>query len=249
MSLRGVADHLLNQKKAYLGEIHQHLSHLVTALTAADVDDDITVRELGHTLGNDSLATSKGTGNAHRSTLDTGEESIQHSLTDNEGLIRRLPVADGTGHTDGPGLHHTELGLLALELDLQQLLLHGIATGGGDAGDGTAGTRGEKDLVVVHQAVLKHGTPNVTSRNVVANLEVDWREIPLLLTVERIDANTAGDVDTLGLVGDSTEGSLDTVVDRLHQTGAQLDGQGLASARNRIADSQTICVSHQKRNN
>jgi hypothetical protein len=69
----------------YLGEIHQHLSHLVTTLTATDIDDDVGVRELGHRLGNDSLATSESTGNTHGSTLDTGEERIQHSLSDNEG--------------------------------------------------------------------------------------------------------------------------------------------------------------------
>jgi hypothetical protein len=41
---------------------------------------------------------------------------------------------------------------------------------------------------------------------------------------------------------------LDTVVDRLHQTGAELDGQGLTGPRNGVADSQTICISSQKRN-
>lgn len=234
---------------SYLGEIHQHLSHLVTALTTADVDNDITVGEFGHRLGDDGLAASEGTGNAHSSTLHTGEESIQHSLADNEGRIGGLSVADGAGHTDGPGLHHAELGLLAFELNLQQLLLHSVATSGGDAGDGTAGTGGQKDLVVVHQAVLEHGTPDITTGNVVSNLEVDRLEIPLLFTVQGIHANTAGDVDTLGLVGDRTEGSLDTVVDRLHQTGAQLDGQRLAGPRNGIADSQTIWISSYRCNN
>lgn len=234
---------------AYLGEIHQHFSHLITTLTAADIDDDITVGELGDTLGDDSLAASEGTRNADGTTLHTREESIQHSLADNEGRIGGLSVTDGAGHTDGPSLHHAELGLLAFKLDLQKLLIHSIATGGGDAGNGTAGTRGQKDLVVVHQAVLEHGTPNVSSSNVVADLEVDRLEIPLLLTIQRIDANTTGNVDTLGLVGDSTEGSLNTVVDRLHQTGAQLDGQGLTGPGNGIANSQTICNSSQKRNN
>jgi hypothetical protein len=50
-----------------------------------------------------------------------------------------------------------------------------------------------------------------------------------------------GNVDTLGLVGNGLEGSLDTVVDRLHQTGAQLDGKGLTRPCDRVTDSQTGC--------
>lgn len=74
-------------RATHLGEIHQDFSHLITTLTTSDVDNNITVGELGHTLGNDSLAASKSTRNADSTTLDTGEERVQHSLSDNEGRV------------------------------------------------------------------------------------------------------------------------------------------------------------------
>lgn len=223
-----------------LREIHQDLSHLVTALTATDVDNDIAVGELGHTLGNHSLATSESARNANGTSLHTGEKSIQYSLADDEGRIRRLPITDRTRHTDGPGLHHTKLGLLALELNFQKLFLHRVATLGGDAGNSTPSAGRQEDFVVVDQAVLEDGTPNVSTRDMIADLEVDGLEVPLLLAIESIDPNTTGDVDTLGLVGDSSEGSLNAVIDGLHQTRTELHGKWLASPGDRITDSQSI---------
>lgn len=207
----------------YFGEIHQDFGHLVTTLTTANVDDDITVRELGHTLGNNSLSTTEGTRNADSTTLNTGEEGIQHSLADNEGRIGGQPVANRAGNTDGPGLHHTELGLFTIKLHLEQLLFDGVAASRSNPGNGTPCTRRQQDLVVVHQTILEHATPDVTTSDVVADLEGSRLEFPLALPVQGIDRNTTGNVDTLRLVRDGFEGSLNTVVDRLHQTGAKLD--------------------------
>lgn len=44
------------------GELRQHLSHLVTALAAAHVDDAVGVGVLGQRLADDGLAAAKGTG-------------------------------------------------------------------------------------------------------------------------------------------------------------------------------------------
>ncbi len=51
------------------------------------VNDDVTVGELGQRLGNDSLATSKSTRNAHGTALNTGEQRVKDTLTDNERLV------------------------------------------------------------------------------------------------------------------------------------------------------------------
>jgi hypothetical protein len=102
-------------------------------------------------------------------------------------------VVDWTRHADGPSLHHSEFGLLALELNLQQLLFDGEATSGGYPRDGTAGTRGQEDLVVVHQAVLEHSTPNVTTGDVIADLEASGLVLPFLLAVQRIDGDATGE--------------------------------------------------------
>lgn len=97
--------------------------------------------------------------------------------------------------------------------------------------------------MLVHQAVLEYNTPNVTTGDVVANLEASGLVLPLLLTVQRIDGNTTGDVDTVGLFGDGLEGSLNTIVNCLHQTGTELDGQGLTRPSDGITNSQASCRS------
>lgn len=61
---------------SYFGEIHQHLSHLITSLTASDVYNDITVGEFGDRLTDDSLSASESTWYAHCASLNAGEEGV-----------------------------------------------------------------------------------------------------------------------------------------------------------------------------
>lgn len=124
---------------------------------------------------------------------------------------------------DGPCLHHAKLGLLAVELDLKDLVDDGVAALVGNAGDGAAGARGEEDLVDGDKGVLVDGAPDVAAGDVVADLH-GWGEVPLLLAVEGGGDDAAGDVDALGHVGDLLEGPLDAVVDVVQEAGAELDG-------------------------
>jgi hypothetical protein len=48
------------------------------------VNNNVTVGELGERLGNDSLAASECTGNAHGTTLYTREQSVEDTLTDDK---------------------------------------------------------------------------------------------------------------------------------------------------------------------
>lgn len=224
-------------RATHFGKIHQDFSHLITTLTTSDINDNIAVGELGHTLGNDSLAASESTRNADSATLDTREERVQHPLSDNEGRVGRQSVVDRSRHTYWPNLHHGMLCLLSIELDFQELLLHRVASSVGYPSDGTPGAGWEQDLVLVHQAVLKDGTPDVTSRNMVADLHRRLK-VPFLLTIQRIYPNTTGDVDRVGLRVNLLEGTLNTVVNRFHQTGAKLDRKRLAGSVHRVTDSQ-----------
>lgn len=225
----------------YLGEIHQHFSHFITTLTTSHIDNDITVGELGHTLRDDGLAAPERTRDTDGATLNTREQRVQHSLSDNEWCVGGLLVGHRSGHTHRPDLHHAVLRLLALELDFQELLLHGVATGLSYPGDGTSGAGREQDLVVVHQAVFEDSTPDVTSGDVVADLVVARLEVPFPLTIQRIYSNATRDVDSAGICRDFLQGSLDTVVNRLHQTGAEFDGKRLACSVHGVTDSQTRC--------
>jgi hypothetical protein len=208
----------------------------------SDVDDNVRVGELGDGLRNDSLAATESTGDTDSTTLDTGEKGVEDTLTDNERRIGAELVVYWTRDTDGPLLHHHVLELLALEFDLEDLLVDGVASSLGDTGDGTASSGRKKDLVVVEQRVLPDGTENVTTGDVVANLVLGGLEVPLSLTVQGGHVDTAGNVDAVGNVRDGLEGALDTVVDGLHQTRAELDGQRLAGSVDGVTDRDTSCV-------
>lgn len=207
-----------------LREIHQDLSHLVSSLSTAHVNDDVAIRELRQRLGDDGLAASEGAGNAHGTTLHTREQCIEDTLTDDKRPVGRQLLVGRTGDAYGPLVHHAELALGAVELELQDLLVDSVAALLGDAGDGSLGTGWEQDLVLAEETVLKDNTKNVAAGDVVADLELARCEVPLLLAVESGQVDTTGNVDAVGVVGDALEGTLDTVVDGLHETGAELDG-------------------------
>lgn len=53
----------------HLREVSQHFRHLVTALPAADVDNDVAVGVLGKGLRDDGLSAAEGAGDGRRSSL------------------------------------------------------------------------------------------------------------------------------------------------------------------------------------
>ena len=195
----------------------------------ANVDNNVTVGELGQRLGDDSLAATESTWDAHGTTLNTREQRVEDTLADNKGLVGRQLLVGRTGHSYGPLVHHAVLGLGTVEVQLQDLLVNGVATLLGDASDGTLGARRQQNPVFAEQTVLKDSTENVTTGDVVANLQGAGRELPLLLAVESGQIDTTGDVNAVRVVGDTLEGTLDTIVNGLHETRAKLDGQWLSS--------------------
>lgn len=204
----------------------------------SDVNNDVAVGELRHGLRNDSLATAESTRDTDSTTLDRGEESVKHTLADNERLGGRELVGGGTRDTDRPLVHHAVLGLLALELELQNVGIDSVLALLGHLLDSTASAGREKNAVDVEQRVLPDGTEAVTASNVVALFEVlAGRELPLLGAVQAGHVNAAGNVDAAADVADTLEWALDTIVDGLHETGTELDGERLAGTDDRVANS------------
>ena len=74
----------------------------------------------------------------------------------------------------------------------------------------------------------------------VANL-LGGGELPLLLAVESGNGDAARNVDALSQGRNLFKGSLDSIVDTVEKTGAELDGQRLAGSDNGIADLDTSC--------
>lgn len=69
--------------------------------------------------------------------------------------------------------------------------------------------------MIADERVLDNSAEDVTAGDVVSDLVLARREVPLLLTVESRNVDTAGDVDAVCSLGDALEGTLDTVVDGL----------------------------------
>lgn len=66
---------------------------------------------------------SESTRNSGGSTLHTGEEGIQNSLTSEKRVVGSLLLGDRSGSSDGPELHHLVLRLFPLKLGLQYDIL------------------------------------------------------------------------------------------------------------------------------
>ena len=175
-------------------------------------------RQLGHRLTNNSLTTSKSTRDTDSTTLHTGEQSVQDTLTDNERRVRAKLLSCRSWHTDGPVVHHAVIVLLAIELNLEDLLINSIASLLCNPRDRTACPRRKQNLMVAEQGVFVDATEKVTTGDVVTHFLVGALEVPFSCAVEGRHINTAGNVDGLGLVENGLEWSLDTVVDCLHQT-------------------------------
>lgn len=69
-------------------------------------------------------------------------------------------------------MHHSELLLLAVKLNLQNLVLQSVRALLGNVGDSSASTRRKGDQMVGDQAVLIDSTISIASSNVVADLYV-----------------------------------------------------------------------------
>lgn len=144
---------------------------------------------------NDS-SPSESTRDSSSTTLNTGEQSVQHSLSGEKWVVGSLLLGDWSRGSDRPELHHLVFGLLALEFCLQHDVLesaqvrqanlvlgetthvNSVRTLLHNASDCSHRPWPEHDLVVVDQGVFVDGTEDVTSGDVVADLVFAWVEIP-----------------------------------------------------------------------
>ena len=125
--------------------------------------------------------------------------------------------------------------LLALELGLEHDVVDGVAALGREVADGAHAAR-LRHHVVRDDVVLGHGAVDVTARDSITHAEVERREGPLDVVVERGGLDATRDVDGLRHLRDLLERPLDPIVDATHHTGPKLHGEGLASAGDGVAD-------------
>ena len=96
-----------------LGEGHEDVGHFVSALPAADVDDDVGVAPLGEGMLDDGLSGAEPPRDAGRAAPSEREERVDDPLSRDQGNLGDPTCEDGPGPARGPRLHHGE-GVLAL---------------------------------------------------------------------------------------------------------------------------------------
>ena len=226
--IRGVCDEngALHQRLAVarvleFGELHKNVGHLVAALAAAYVDNDIDVRPLRQLVLYNGLAGTEGAGDCRGTALCDWEQSVYDTLAAVHGAAGDVFLGVGSGDTDGPALDHGQLVVNAL-----------CITNNGDyvcddvlacvQADDLAGHAVGHHYLVEYGAGLLHGAEHVARNDSVARL-CDGDEVPLLLAVERGNVGAAGD----GVAGEGAhlgQGALDAVIDIVEHTGAKLNG-------------------------
>lgn len=66
--------------------------------------------------------------------------------------------------------------------------------------------------MLIEEGIFVNVTKYIATGNVVSDLVVGWREVPLTLPAQSLSIDTSRDVDRLGKLGNGFKGSLDSVL-------------------------------------
>ena len=205
------------------GELVQNVGHLVTTLTAADVDDDLCFCPFCQLMLGNSLTGTEGAGDGCDTALGDREHRVDDALTGDQGHVGVDLVLVGTAYTDRPLLHETNVlfGAIGGGQDCDDLFDRVVAFR--DGLDGAAlEVRGYHDLVVDNVRFL-NGTDDVTGHDGVACSDAG-DEVPFLFTVQGRDFDTSLEV-VPDHRADVLQRSLDTVVNCSNEAGPELYAQ------------------------
>ena len=171
-------------------ELCENLSHLVPALTASDVNNDLSVRPLGQLLLSNGLAASEWSRDTSGTTLSQREEEVEDPLACDERYIRCVLLHEWSGRSHRPLLHHRDLGAIferAYSLgDIEFTRL--------DTRDDSTLSRWNHDTVLDGLGLL-HDSNDGTSIDLIASGSGSV-ELPLLRQIETVGVDTTFDEDT-----------------------------------------------------
>jgi len=114
-----------------------------------------------------------------------------------------------------------------------------VGAGGVDLGDLSVDVGRAEDLVAVDDLVLVDDAEDVSAGDRLALAEAVVLEDPVLVPGQGGDVDSLGDVDVAGGLEDVLEGTLDTVENGSHNSGAELHGKRLALTEDGVSDGQT----------
>mmetsp|Transcript_3936 Transcript_3936/g.5851 ORF Transcript_3936/g.5851 Transcript_3936/m.5851 type:complete len:395 (-) Transcript_3936:237-1421(-) len=232
-----------------LGEITQHLSHLVSALPTPDVHDAVRVGELGKRLGNDGLSTTEGAGHRTCSSQHRWENGINDAQTSGQSCVTRQLLHCWPRATYRPEVEKLELVLLVLGLvvHLQHhivrvVLVLAVRAVAVHLCYGTIHIWRTHDLVRMNNLVLKHCSKDVSSCDGLSFPEIAGGELPFRRPGQGGDVDPAGHEHVLAHLEDVLQGALDPVEDGAHDARAQLHTQGGARPQHRVTHRQARCI-------
>ena len=169
-------------------ELHEHVGHLVAALAATDVDDDVGIGPLGQLVLHDRLAAAKRAGHGGHAALGHREQRVDDALASDHRLGRRQLFGVRAAAADRPTLQHGQLDGLAILLQPGNRL-HDVGFAGVDPRQ-LAGDAGRHHDLVQHGFRLLDGAQHVACAQLVAHLR-DRDKVPEFFMVERIDDDAA----------------------------------------------------------
>lgn len=107
---------------------------------------------------------------------------------------------------------HVDFLLLAVVLEDDHGLAHGVRALGHDFLDATLELGWDHDLVLLEQIVLESVTNHITACDDIADLEISVRSVfPVLVLIEAWHIDTTGHEHGSGELSDGLEGSLNTI--------------------------------------
>ncbi len=198
-------------------EFVEHVGHLIAALTATHVDDDVRVAVLREALLHHRLSGAKGAGHDGRTALCNRKQTVEHTLTGKEQLVRAQFLAVRARLFHRPLLQH---GDLCAVLKLRNDIGHGVFAFGHDARDRALRARRGKHTM---REILGLGdrTQRVATRYAIAHLH-DRGEFPPLVTIQRGRGDSAAD-EIARFLAQRFEGALNAVEGPAEEPGPELD--------------------------
>ena len=216
-------------------ELVEHVGHLVAALAAAHVHNDLRVRPLGQLVLHDRLAAAEGAGHGRHTALGDGEQGIDDPLTRDHRRGGSHLLLVGTGTTYRPALEHGHL-VDVPAVGQSRDRLGDVEVTLGDLVDHAFDPVGYHDLVQDDGGLLDHAQ-DVARLHGLAHV-LDGHEVPQFVVVEIGDLHAADDTVAEAL-GDLVQRTLDAVEDALDQTGSELHRQGHTRADHLVAHAQS----------
>src|SRR6056297_2963627 len=218
-----------------LGELDEHVGHLVPALAATDVHDDLGVAVLRDRLLRDGLAGAEWSRDRRRAAHREREQHVEDAHAGQERRDRVELLLDRAGLSHRPRVRHLEL---AAVLEHDDGIVDGVLALRHDGFHGPAHAGRNEDLVGERE--LRNGADHLAGRELVPHLD-GRRERPGRVARQRVHRDAALDVGA-GLLLDLVERALDAVEDAVQHAGSQLDRQRQAGRLDRLADGETAGV-------